>query len=165
MKSFFLGISLKITSSLCKMKSKATIGVKNTAHYTHSLYILLTVMEIFNTILFHNFVDKIQTILVDYLEGNLPIVDKIFYFSNGCAEWSMFNGQCSCWPGGSLKVEDGTRSSHHFVPIFCNKIADKLTSEDRQFLQFNFLTEEIDIKISSVFRMSAVSTIHFGGLA
>ena len=150
------------------MKSEVTIGVKNTAHYTHSLYILLTVMEIFNTILFHNFVDKIQTILVDYHEGNLPIVDKIFYFSNGCAEWSMFNGQCSCWPGGSLKGEDGTRSSHHFVPIFCNKIADKLTSEDREFLQFNFdksLTEEIDIKISSVFRMSAVSTIHFVGLA
>ena len=52
MKWLFLGILLKITSSLCKMKSKVTIGVKNTAHYTHSLYILLTVMEIFNTILF-----------------------------------------------------------------------------------------------------------------
>ena len=91
-----LGDFVENYSSLCKMKSEVTIGVKNTAHYTHSLYILLTVMEIFNTILFHNFVDKIQTILVDYLEGNLPIVDKIFYFSNGCAEWSMFNGQCSC---------------------------------------------------------------------
>ena len=34
------------------MKSQVTIEVKNTAHYTHSLYILLTVMEIFNTVLF-----------------------------------------------------------------------------------------------------------------
>ena len=95
MKWLFLGISLKITSSLCKMKSKVTIGVKNTTHYTHSLYILLTVMEIFNTILcfisddnYHdtNSVYKIQTILVDYLKENLSIVDKIFYFSHGCAE-------------------------------------------------------------------------------
>ena len=34
-------------------------------------------------------------------------------------------------------------------PISCNKIAHTLTSEDREFLQFNFdksLTEEIDIK-------------------
>ena len=47
------------------------------------------------------------------------------------------------------KTETGTRSSHHFVPISCNKIAHKLTSEDREFLQFDFeksLTEEIDIK-------------------
>ena len=43
----------------------------------------------------------------------------------------------------------GTRSSHHFVPIFCNKTAHKLTSEDREFFQFDFdisLTKEIDIK-------------------
>ena len=33
-----------------------------------------------------NFVYKIQTILVDYLKKNLLIVDKIFYFSDGCAE-------------------------------------------------------------------------------
>ena len=33
-----------------------------------------------------NFVYKIQTILVDCLKENLPIVDKIFYFSDGCAE-------------------------------------------------------------------------------
>ena len=77
------------------MKSKVTIRVKNTAHYTHSMNILLTVMEIFNTILFissddknhnKNFVYKIQTILVDYLIENPPIMDKIFYFSDGCAE-------------------------------------------------------------------------------
>ena len=39
-----------------------------------------------------------------------------------------------------------TRSSHHFVPISCNKIVRKLKSEDREFLQFDFdksLTEEI----------------------
>ena len=33
-----------------------------------------------------NFVYKIQTILVDYLKENLPIVDKIFYFFEECAE-------------------------------------------------------------------------------
>ena len=33
-----------------------------------------------------NFVYKIQTILVDYLKENLPILDKIFYFSGSCAE-------------------------------------------------------------------------------
>ena len=36
-----------------------------------------------------NFVYKIQTILVDYIRENLPIVDKIFYFSNNCAEESQ----------------------------------------------------------------------------
>ena len=33
-----------------------------------------------------NFVYKIQTILVDYLKENLPIVDKIFHFFEDCAE-------------------------------------------------------------------------------
>ena len=32
----------------------------------------------------------------------------------------------------------GTRSSHHFVPISCNKITLKLTSEEIEFLQFDF---------------------------
>ena len=32
-----------------------------------------------------NFVYKIQTILVDYIKENLPIVGKIFYFFDGCA--------------------------------------------------------------------------------
>ena len=47
------------------------------------------------------------------------------------------------------KTVPGTRSSHHFVPISCNKIAHELTSEDREFLQFDFnksLSKEIDIK-------------------
>ena len=42
-----------------------------------------------------------------------------------------------------------TISSHHFVPISCNEITHKLTSGDREFLQFDFeklLTEEIVIK-------------------
>ena len=55
----------------------------------------------------------------------------------------------------------GTRSSHHFVPISCNKFAHKLTSEDREFLKFNFnksLTEEIDIKHIKCF--SYVSCIY-----
>ena len=53
------------------------------------------------------------------------------------------------------------------VPISCNKIAHKLTSEDSEFLQFDFdksWTEEIDIKTSSIFHMSAVSMTHFGGV-
>ena len=37
---------------LVQVKSKVTIGAKNTAHYTHLLYILLRVMEIINLILF-----------------------------------------------------------------------------------------------------------------
>ena len=43
-----------------------------------------------------------------------------------------------------LKTLPGT-----IEPISCNKIAHTLTSEDREFLQFNLnksLTEEIDIK-------------------
>ena len=47
------------------------------------------------------------------------------------------------------KTVPGTRSSHHFVPISRNKTAHKLTSEDREFLQFDFdksSTKEIDIK-------------------
>ena len=47
------------------------------------------------------------------------------------------------------KAVSGTGSNHHFVPISCNKIAHKLKSKDREFLQFDFdksLTEEIDIK-------------------
>ena len=52
-------------------------------------------MGIFNSILCFisddnnhdtDFVYKIQTILADYLKENLPILDKIFYFSDGCAE-------------------------------------------------------------------------------
>ena len=44
------------------------------------------------------------------------------------------------------KTVSGTRSSHHFVPISCNRIAHKLISEDNEFVQFDFdksLTEEI----------------------
>ena len=33
-----------------------------------------------------NFVYKTQTNLVDYLNENLPIVDKTFYISHGCGE-------------------------------------------------------------------------------
>ena len=85
---FFLGILLKITSALCKMKSKVTIGVKNTSS-TPLVYILLMVMEIFHTILFisslmittTNFDYKIQTILVDYFKENPPNygLDLLFF--------------------------------------------------------------------------------------
>ena len=47
------------------------------------------------------------------------------------------------------KTMHRTRSSNHFVSISCNRIAHKLTSEDREFLQFDFdksLMEEIDMK-------------------
>ena len=56
------------------MKSKVTIAVKNIAHYTHT-----PISDDNNPDT--NFVHKIQTILVD-----LPTVDKIFYFSDSCAE-------------------------------------------------------------------------------
>ena len=52
------------------------------------------------------------------------------------------------------KTVPGTRSSHNFVLIPCNKIAHKLASEDREFLQFDFdksLTKKIDIKKHQVF--------------
>ena len=55
----------------------------------------------------------------------------------------------------------GTGSSHHFVPISCNKIAHKLTSEGREFLQFDFdksWTKEIDTKNIKCF--SYVSCIY-----
>ena len=32
------------------------------------------------------------------------------------------------------KSVPGTRSSHNFVPIFCNKIAHKLSSADEEFI-------------------------------
>ena len=73
------------------MKSKFTIGATNTAYHTHSLYVLLTVMELFNTIFFVSFLMittttqvkfEIQTILVHYLKENLPIVDKIYFFND-----------------------------------------------------------------------------------
>ena len=59
------------------------------------------------------------------------------------------------------KTVPGTRSSHHFVPISCNKIAHKLTNEEREFLQFDFdksLTKEIDMKNIKCF-------LRFSGLA
>ena len=80
MKWLFLGISLKLTSSLCKMKSKVTIGVKNTAHYNPSLYILLT-MEIFNTILFVSslmITTMIQILFIKYRQSLLIALKKTF---------------------------------------------------------------------------------------
>ena len=193
-----------------------------------------------------NFVYKVQTIFVDYLKENLPIVDKIFYFSDSCAEqyknckicsslchhqqdfsmdaeWIFFATNHGKSPydgvGGFVKyyvakrslqrplhdqilsyqsmldlcvreipsitffdvsqkemvnvcadLEDrfaksktvpGTRSSHHFVPMSCNRIAHKLTIEDREFFLFDFgksLTKEIDIKNIKCF--SYVSSIY-----
>ena len=81
MKGLFLGISLKITSSLCKMKSKITIGIKNTAHYTHSLYILVTMMEIFTTILFFSplmITITIPILFMKYKQSLLITLKKTF---------------------------------------------------------------------------------------
>ena len=81
MKWLFLGIMLKITSSLCKMKSTVTIRVKNAAHYTHLLYILLTMMEIFNTILFVSFLmitTLIQVLFIKYKQSLLITLKKTF---------------------------------------------------------------------------------------
>ena len=47
------------------------------------------------------------------------------------------------------KTMSGTKSSYHFVPISCNKITHKITSEDREFVMFDFgksMTKEIEIK-------------------
>ena len=74
-------ILLKITSSLCKMKSNVIIVVKNTEHYTHSLYILLTVMEIFNTILFVSslmITTAIQILFLKYKQSLLITLKKTF---------------------------------------------------------------------------------------
>ena len=84
-----LGDFVENYSSLCKMKSEVTIGAKNTAHYTHSLYILLTVMEIFNTILFHNFVDKIQSLLITLKETFQ------LWIRSSISLTAVLNGQCS----------------------------------------------------------------------
>ena len=78
MKQFFLGILLKITSSSCKMKSKVTFGIKNTAHYTHSLYILLTVMGIFNTNLFVASL-IITTIKILFIKYSMSVVSTIHF--------------------------------------------------------------------------------------
>ena len=65
-------------------------------------------------------------------------------------------------------IVPGTRSSHHFVPLSCNKFVHKLTSEDREFIQFDFdksLTEEIDIKSIKYFLYISCIYGRFGGLA
>ena len=72
---------MKITSFLGKMKSKVTIAVKNTAYYTHSLCILLTVMEIFTTILFISslmIATMIQILFIKYKQPLLITFKKAF---------------------------------------------------------------------------------------
>ena len=81
MEWLFLGISLKITNSSYRMKSKVTIGVKNTVHYTHSLYILLTMMEIFDTILFVSsliITTSVQILFIKYKQFLLITLEKTF---------------------------------------------------------------------------------------
>ena len=57
------------------------IGVKNTAHYTHLLYILLTVMEIFSTIFFVSslmITATIQMLFIKYKQSLLITLKKTF---------------------------------------------------------------------------------------
>ena len=192
------------------MKSKVTFGAKSTAHYTHPLYILLTVMEIFNTILFLSslmITITIQILFIKYKQSLLITLKKTFQMwirypisltavlnNTGIAKISMWmrNGyslelvmashhtlvigdllnamlqnvvykdlymtkfwainQCLISVIVSItffgvsqeellnvhadledgfaksKTLPGTRSSHHFVLISCNKIAHKLTN-------------------------------------
>ena len=63
------------------MKSKVTIGVNNTVHYTHLFYILLMVMEIFNTILFVSslmITTTIQILFIKYKRSLLITLKKTF---------------------------------------------------------------------------------------
>ena len=63
------------------MKSKVTIGVKNTAHYTHSLFILFKVMEIFNTIFFVSslmITTMIQILFIKYKQSLFITLKKTF---------------------------------------------------------------------------------------
>ena len=86
----------KITSSLCKMKSKSyhwskeycilhplvVYFIDGDRNIQHSSLCFISDDNNHDT----NLVYKIQTILVNYLKEKLLIVDKIFYSSNGCAE-------------------------------------------------------------------------------
>ena len=66
---------------LVQVKSKVTIGAKNTAHYTHLLYILLRVMEIINLILFVSSVmitTMIQISFIKYKQSLLITLKKTF---------------------------------------------------------------------------------------
>ena len=81
MKRLFFRIWLKITRFLYKIKPKITIGVKNTARYTHLLYILLTVMEIFITILFVSSLmirTTTQILFIKYKQSLLITLKKTF---------------------------------------------------------------------------------------
>ena len=80
MKWLLLGISLRVTSCLCKMKPKVTIGVNNTAIYTY-LYILLTVMEISTAILFVSsliITITVQILFIKYKQSLLITLKRTF---------------------------------------------------------------------------------------
>ena len=65
------------------MRSKVTIRVKNTAHCTHWLYILLTVMEIFSTTLFVSslmITTTIQILFIKCKQSFLIILKEPFQF-------------------------------------------------------------------------------------
>ena len=103
---------------------------------------------------------SLQRPLHDQILGNQPMLDlcireisSITFF--GVSQEEMVNF-CADLEDHFLKSKSmpGKMSSHHFVPISCNKIAHKLKSEDREFLQFDFdksFTKEIDIKKHQVF--------------
>ena len=78
-----------------------------------------------------NFVYKIQTILVDYLKENLPTVDKIFYFSDGCAEQYKYRkklyrfvvviSKISIWVLNGYSLQLFIASHHGFVKCYAAK--------------------------------------------
>ena len=66
----------------CTLHPIVVYFIDNDGNIQHNSYCFISDDNNHNT----NFVYKIQTILVDYLKENLPIVDKIFYFSDPGAE-------------------------------------------------------------------------------
>ena len=63
-----------------------------------------------------NFIYKIQIILVDYLKENLAIVDKIFYFSDGCADLiCVIIGKILIWMLNGYSLQLVTASHHAMV--------------------------------------------------
>ena len=112
-----------------KKQSKVTIGVKNTAHSTHLLYILLMVMEVFYTILFVSslmITTTVQILFIKYKQSLLITLKKIFQLwirsSDRCAEQYKNHKICviickiSIWMlnGYSLQL---LMASHHAVML------------------------------------------------
>ena len=172
-------ITLKKTFQLWIRSSISMMAVLNNWRIAETLLVCIIISKIWIWMLNGYFLQLVMASHQAIVLGDLwnviykrPLHDQIFSYESmldlcvrEIPSFTIFwyksgrNGQCLCWPGGSLcKVKDCVynKSGFHFVPISFNKIAHKLTNEDREFLQFDFdklLTEEI-----------IVFTIDFGGL-